>query len=332
MKQRHIHALAVLTLAVTLATTACSSSSSSSGSGSGSGSGGKAQTASILQNWFAQAEQGGYWDAMSKQYAKAKGVTITVQQGGPGIQTIPQVAAGKATFGVGNADEILVARKNGLPVVAVAAGFDTNLQCMMFHKDAGISSFTDLNGHQVAAVPSPYFDYLKSHFKLSNIKQVNYTGSMATFKLNNDLVQQCFVTAEPYVAQQQNIPAGFLSVAKDGGYNPYGNLLFTTEKVIKDNPNMVRAVVSAVTQGWTDFLSDPSVAKSAVIAANKDNDPAAFDYSAKAIKDGNYLGATVGAMTDARWKTLSDQLASVGDLPAGFDYSKAFTTQFLPAS
>jgi NitT/TauT family transport system substrate-binding protein len=309
---------------VGLALTACG------GSTPAATSSGQPQTASILNNWFAQAEQGGYWEAMNKQYAKDKNITLKVEQGGPGIQTIPQVAAGQADFGVANADEVMVARSNGLPIVAIAAGFDTNLQCMMFHQGQSIASFSDLNGHQVSRVPSPYFDYLKSHFKLNNIQDINFTGSMADFKINAGLVQQCFVTAEPYLAKQAGISIGVLSVAKDGGYNPYGNLLFTSDSEIAQHPDVVRAVVAAVVQGWTDFLADPSGAKTAVLAANKNADPAAFDYAAQTIKSGGFLGTSVGAMTDARWKALRDQLASVGDVPASFDYTTAFTTKFLP--
>lgn len=288
------------------------------------------QSATILTNWFAQAEQGGYWEAMGKQYAKDKKITLTVKQGGPGIQTLPQVAAGKFAFGVANADEILVARKNGLPVVAVAAGFDTNLQCMMFHADQPIKTFADINGHQVSRVPSPYFDYLKSHFKLTDIKDINFTGSLADFKRNDNLVQQCFVSSEPFFAKKEGIDIGYLSVAKDGGYNPYGNLLFTTDATIKKNPALVTAVVGSVVQGWTDFLADPSAAKTAAIAANKDVDPDAFDYAAGTIKTGNYVGSPAGGMTDERWKELRDQLAEIKQVPADFDYTKAFSTEFLP--
>lgn len=291
----------------------------------------KPQRATIVMNWFAQAEQGGYWDAMGKQYAKASNVTIVVKQGGPGIQTLPQVAAGQFAFGVGNADEVLLARKNGLPIVAIAAGFNTNLQCMMFHADQNIKTFADVSGHQVARVPSPYFDYLKLHFKLTEIQDVNFTGSMASFKLNNDLVQQCFVTAEPYAASQAGIDIGYLSVAKDGGYNPYGNLLFTTEALIKKNPALVRAVTAAVVKGWKNLLVHPSVAKAAAMKANKDIDPAAFDYAVEAIKTGGFLGVKPGVMTSTRWKVLRDQLASIKLVPSNFNYMKAFTNAFIPS-
>lgn len=288
----------------------------------------KPQTATIILNWFAQAEQGGYWDAMGSQPAKSSGITIVVKQGGPGIQTLPQVAAGAFQFGVGNADEVLQARANGLPIVAIAAGFDTNLQCMMYHSDQKIKSFSDVSGHQVARVPSPYFDYIKAHFKLTGIKDVNFTGSMADFKLNDNLVQQCFVTSEPYVAKLAGVDIGYLSVAKDGGYNPYGNLLFTTEAMIKKNPILVRAVASAVVNGWSNLIVNDSVAKAAAIAANKDVDPAAFDYAVKAISDGGFLGSKPGAMTLHRWKVLRDQLVSIKAIPAGLDYTKAFTNRF----
>lgn len=287
----------------------------------------------ILMNWFAQAEQGGYWDAQSNQYSESKGIKITLKQGGPGLLPIPQVAAGEATFGIANADAILVARKNGLPVVALAAPLDTSIQCLMYHKGQGIDGISDLNGKMVARVPTPYWDYLKKRYSLTDVKDVNYTGSMAEFKRNKDLVQQCFITAEPYAAKNAKIEdVAYFSVAKDGGYNPYGNVLFTTEAVLKDDPDMVGAVVDAVIKGWTAFKSDPSDAKSATLKANKDADAAGFDFAAETLANGGYIGNPVGNMTNQRWQKLRDQLASVGLVSKDLEYQKAFTTKFLPAA
>ncbi|GAA1933584.1 ABC transporter substrate-binding protein [Nocardioides marmoribigeumensis] len=303
---------------------------SACGSDDGSSEGGD-KSATLLMNWFAQAEQGGYWAADAEGLAKDDGVDIKVQQGGPGIQTVPQVTAGKAEFGVGNADEIMVAVENGLPIVVVASAFDENLQCMMFHKSTGISGFADLNGHMVARVPSPYWDYLKKEYHLDKVKDVNFTGSMADFKRNKDLVQQCYITAEPYVAKQQGInDVGYLSVAKDGGFNPYGNVLFTTEKLIKQDPDLVRAVVHASVKGWENFLDDPKPTKDLILKTNPDVDGDGFDYAHDALVKDGYLGDDIGGMTDDRWKTLRDQLASVDLVPADFDYKKAYTTEFLP--
>jgi len=324
MRASKILATIASTAVIALGATACNSTTEQAPSAA------NPQTASILMNYFAQAEQGGYWDAMQNQYAKRQGITLTVQQGGPGIQTIPQVAAGKADFGIANADEVMVARKNGLPIVAVASAYDTNLFCLMSHKSLGITSFAQLNGQQVARRPAPYFDYLKSHFKLDDVKEINFTGSLADFKRNDKLIQQCFVTSDVYNIGKEGIDVNVLSIAKDGGYNPYGLVLFSTDKTIKENPGLVGAVVSSSIKGWKNFLADPADAKTAVVAANPDADPDTFDAAAKTIKDGNYLGSSIGTMTVERWTTLRDQLASIGQIPADFNPTSAYTNDFLP--
>lgn len=78
----------------------------------------------ILTNWFAQPDQAGYWQAQQDKLGRSAGVAITVLQGGPKIQTIPQVASGQAEFGIGNADDVLLARLRGTPVKAVSAHLD----------------------------------------------------------------------------------------------------------------------------------------------------------------------------------------------------------------
>jgi len=321
----------IAAISVVLVVAACgSSSNSSSSSGSSSGSAAKTQKVTLLMNWFAQAEQGGYFEAQAKGIGKADGIDINVQQGGPQIQTIPQVAAGKADFGVAQADELMLARSNGVPVVEVFGGMDKYLQCLMYHPSSGIKNFADISGHQVAMAPSGgFWPYLKQHYHISNVKEINFTGSLGEFKRNKDLVQQCFITSEPYYATQQKIDHAELMVA-DSGYNPYSQGLFTSEQMIKDHPDVVRKVVAAVQKGWTDFLADPSAAKALIIKVNKDTDPAAFDYAAKELKTGNYLGNPVGGMVAARWNTLKQQLKSTGVLSKDVDASQVWTDQFVP--
>jgi NitT/TauT family transport system substrate-binding protein len=321
---------ALVAVAVVVALSACGSSDSSSSSSSGSSSGAKTEKVTLLMNWFAQAEQGGYFEAQAAGIGKADGLEINVKQGGPQIQTIPQVAAGKAEFGVAQADELMLARSNGVPVVEVFGGMDRYLQCLMYHPSSGIKDFPDISGHQVAMAPSGgFWPYLKQHYKITDVKEINFTGSLAEFKRNKDLVQQCFITSEPYFASQQHIDHAELMVS-DSGYNPYSQGLFTSEQMIKDHPDVVRKVVAAVQKGWTQFLADPSAAKKLIMSVNKDTDPAAFDFAAKELKNGNYLGDPVGGMVAARWDTLKEQLKSTGVLSKDVDASSVWTDQFIP--
>ena len=330
-KSKLIVGLAVAA-ALAMGTTACSSGGTTPNTGNSGGTTDNAVkdlgSASILTNWFAQAEQGGYWSAQADGLAKALGVDLTVQQGGPGIQTIPQVAAGKADFGVGNADEIQVAVSNGLPIVAVAAGPAVNLQCLAYHKSTGITGFADLNGKTVARVPSPYWDFIKKDFKLDSVKEVNITG-LANFQKDENMVLQCFITSEPYTIEKMGInDVGYLSINKDGGYNAYQNMLFTTQKMINEKPDLVKAVVKASNEGWAKMLADPTKSKALIMKTNPDGDAGVFDFAVDLMTKDNLLGDPIGQITDARMKELRDQLVSIGLLKSDFDYTKTFTTKF----
>jgi NitT/TauT family transport system substrate-binding protein len=311
---------------------ACGSGNDTSGSSTGSSTtsnSAKTEKVTLLMNWFAQAEQGGYWQAQAAETGKAAGLQFDVQQGGPQIQTIPQVAAGKADFGVAQADELMLARANGVPVVEVFGGMDKYLQCLMYHPSTGMKDFAGINGKQVAMAPSGgFWPYLKRHYNIKNVKEINFTGSLAEFKRNKNLVQQCFITSEPYFATQQKIDHAELMVA-DSGYNPYSQGLFTSEQMVKEHPDLVRKVVAAVQEGWTQFLTDPAKAKTLVEKINKDTDPVAFDYAAKELKNGGYLGNPVGGMTAERWNTLHQQLKESGVLTKDVDVSQLWTDQFI---
>jgi NitT/TauT family transport system substrate-binding protein len=328
---RRTAALAATVVAV-VALAACGSSSdngSDTSSGSASG-GGKTEKVTLLMNWFAQAEQGGYWQAQAADTGKAQGVSISVQQGGPQIQTIPQVAAGKADFGIAQADELMLARAEGVPVVEVFGGMDKYLQCMMYHPSTGIHGFQDISGHQVAVAPSGgFWPWIKGHYKLHDVQEINFTGSLAEFKRNKNLVQQCFITSEPYFAKQQGIDHAELLVA-DAGYNPYSQGLFTSEKMVKEHPDLVRKVVAAVQEGWKQFLQDPTKGRELVLKVNKDMEQGPFDFAWKTLKDGNYLGNPIGAMTADRWNTLHQQLQDAGVLTKDVDPSSVWNGSFVP--
>ncbi|HEU4655980.1 MAG TPA: ABC transporter substrate-binding protein [Capillimicrobium sp.] len=329
---RRLAVVAVMLVAA-LALAACGGddeSSTTSGGTSTSGASAETQDVTLLMNWFAQAEQGGYWQADAEDLGSDEGIDIHVEQGGPQIQTIPQVASGKAEFGVAQADELLLARAEGVPVVEVFGGMDRYLQCMMFHPNQGISDWPDLNGHDIAVAPSGgFWPYIKGKYHLDDVKEINFTGSLAEFQRNEGLVQQCFITSEPYVAKEQGIDIETMMVA-DSGYNPYSQGLFTTEKVIKENPDLVRKVVAAAQQGWKNFLSDPSAGKQLILDTNKDMEPGAIDYAQKELADGDYFASDLGSMTEERWQTMADQLREAGVLTKDVDVDAVWTDEFLP--
>ena len=145
----------------------------------------------ILTNWFAQPDQAGYWQAQQDNLGKDAGIKITVLQGGPKIQTIPQVASGQAEFGIGNADDVLVARMRGAPVRAVFAHLDFVPYSFVYHSDPSIKSITDLQGRTFAVnIGFAYWEWLKKQYKLTGIREIPVSGDLSLFRNDPKMVQQ----------------------------------------------------------------------------------------------------------------------------------------------
>ena len=287
-----------------------------------------------VTNWFAQAEHGGQYAALYKGYYEEAGLDMMIQSGGPGISATQIVASGKAQFGMGQADEILFARQNGIPLVAIAGIFQKNPQAMMFHKGQPIDSFDDLNGRKVyVGSGAAFWEYIKKQYNLDKVIELKYTGSLVNFIEDETSVTQSYMTSEPYTMMQEGIEVDYLLNA-DSGYMPYGNLLFTTEQMIEEHPDVVKAYVEASIKGWYDYKDNWAEINPFIQESNPDMPLDKLEYSSKALQplvygfDAETHG--VGYMSRERWETLMNQLLDLGLLKEPLDIDKVYTTEFLP--
>lgn len=287
-----------------------------------------------VMNWFAEPEQGGQWAAqVNGDYSKL-GLDMTTVQGGPQVSAITMVAAGKYTFGMTTADGLLQARAQGIPVVAVFADFQTNPQVLIWHSDSGIKGFADMNGHPVyVSSGSVYWAYLTKKYHLTTAKQMSYTGSLVPFVHNNKAVIQGYTTEEPFTLKNEHVSVDYALVAKSG-YNPYQNVMFTTEKEIQDHPDVVKAFVQASQEGWEQYLKNPTATDKVIQKDAPTLTDSAIAYAVKQqtplIEGGDAKTQGIGYMSKARWTTLAKQMESVGLLPKSTDVNAAFTDEFLP--
>ncbi|UUZ78945.1 ABC transporter substrate-binding protein [Paenibacillus sp. P26] len=287
-----------------------------------------------VTNWFAQPEHGGNYAALMKGFYNDAGLDMTIQSGGPGISATQIVASGKAQFGMGQADEILFARQNGIPLVAVMAIFQKNPQGIMVHKEQPIKSMADLNGHKVYVGSGvAYWEYLKKAYKLDKAEELKYTGQLTNFVNDPTTATQSYITSEPYTMKKQGVEVNVLLNA-DFGYNPYANLMYTTESFLKEHPDTVKAFVEATVKGWNYYKDNYKEVNAFIKEKNPDTPLEQMEYSATALQplvfgeDAATQG--VGYMTKERWETLNKQLTEIGPLKSAQDVSKVFTTDFLP--
>jgi NitT/TauT family transport system substrate-binding protein len=291
----------------------------------------------LALNWFPESEHGGYFAAQVRGFYSAAEIDLTIQPGGPNAQMLVEVAAGRADFGIANADNILFARAQQLPVVALMAPLQNSPRCLLVHKASGIESFDQLRDITLAMTPGAAFaDFLRWKLPLPGVRIVPYLGNVQAFLSDPRYVQQGYTFSEPFIARQKGADPRVLLVSQLG-FNPYTSLLFTSEKMVATQPEVVRRMVVATVSGWQDYLADPEPTNRLIHERNTEGvDLEALAYGAHEIApliaaDGAAENG-IGQMTLERWQTLKQQLVESGQLTAGaVDPRQAFTTDFLPS-
>ncbi|WP_020619162.1 ABC transporter substrate-binding protein [Paenibacillus daejeonensis] len=287
-----------------------------------------------ITNWFAQAEHGGQYAALLKGFYEEAGLDMEIESGGPGISATQIVASGNAQFGMGQGDEILFARQNGIPLVVLAGIFQKNPQALMFHKGQDIQGFEDLDGRKVYVGNGvAYWEYIRTKYNLDNVEQFAYNGQLASFLEDETAVSQSYMTSEPFTLAQEGIEVDYLLNA-DSGYMPYGNILFTTEKFLEENPDIVQAYVEASIEGWNYYKDNYSEVNAFIQEFNPDMPIDKLEYSAQELQPLVYGFEAeehgVGYMTQERWQTLMDQLLELGLLEEAIDVETVYTNEYLP--
>ncbi len=328
--------MGALLIVLSMALTACGGGTSSENPDQAAGT--PEQTTKtpvkVVLNWFAKSEHGGFYAAEEEGIYEAKNLDVTIEPGGPQVSSIQIVASGKAEFGVAHADQILLARKEGIPIVALATTFQISPQALMYHEESGISDFGDLNGRTVFIQQGqPYWEFLKHKYKLDTVKEVAYTGQHSNFIDDPQSASQSFVNGEPFVVEKQGVKVKTKLIA-DSDYKPYAAVIYTTEKYLKENPDTVKAFIGGTVEGWNNYKENYEKINKKIneVNTNLSEDEIAFGEEAQREYVYGYDAEEhgVGYMTEERWTELMQQLIEIGLLDQEIDVNTTFTTDYLP--
>lgn len=287
----------------------------------------------IALNWFPEVEHGGFFAALVHGYYREAGLDVELIAGRPDAPVLPQVAAGRVEFGVADASEILLARGQEVPVVALAAGLQRSPRCIMVHEGAGVSSLAELRDATLAmSVREPFAAFLRARFTWPEVQVVPYTGSVAPFLVDPRAAQQAYVFSEPLIAAAEGARVRCLMVA-DLGFDPYASVLVASEALLDERPELAAKVVAATIRGWEHYLRDPAAANAEIGARNRELRAEILAAGAAALAPlvRPEPSSRIGAMTPQRWHALADQLVEVGLLkPGAVDPARAYRGERAP--
>lgn len=292
-------------------------------------------------DWRAQAEQGGFYEALATGEYRKRGLDVTIMQGGPAVDVPQLLATGAIDMGIGsNSFIVLNIAKAGAPIKAVMAAMQEDPQVLIAHPDQGIRSIADMKGRPILlsdASITAFWVWLKAKYGFTDDQVRKYDFSDAPFLADKRLIQEGYLTSEPYTIQKASgmTPAVFLLA--DEGYPGYAAMVLARNNLIASNPAAVKAFVEATAAGWKDYLyGDPRPADALILKDNPEMSQDVLDQAREKMRQkglvlsGDALAQGIGAMTDARWATFFQMASSQGVYPKTMDYQAAYTLQFLP--
>ena len=288
-----------------------------------------------VTNWYAQAEHGGFYQALAEGTYRKYNLDVTIRMGGPQVNNMQLLLAGQADFIMSYDFAALGGVEKGFPVVTVGTSFQKDLAGVLTHDD--VKTLGDLKAKTILVASTgrtTWWPWLKAKYGFTEEQTRPYTFNLQPFFADRGVAQQAYASSEPYQVQTRGVKANFFLLADDG-YPPYGTTIVTTHKLVADKPDIAARFVRASIEGWKSYLADPGPANELIRKDNPNMSAEQLDYAVRRIKElkvfdgGDAATQGAGVITEARWRATYEYMVRAGLLKADTDWRRAFTTQFV---
>jgi NitT/TauT family transport system substrate-binding protein len=286
-------------------------------------------------NWLAEAEHGGFYQALAEGTYRKYGLDVTIRMGGPQVNPLQLLVAGQLDVAMGDDLQTLGALEQGLPITTIGATFQKNPTVIIAHP--GVTSLEALKGKPIAigaASNTTFWPWLKQRYGFTDDQKRPYGFSVQPFLADRNLAQQGFATSEPFSIEKAGIaPVVFLLA--DFGYPPYSESLVVRNEAVRTRADVLKRFLRASAEGWKSYLANPAPAHALIRRDNPQMSDELLAYGHRKLKD--YAIVTGGdaptqgilTMTDARWQRTVDFVRSAGLGKSGFDYRPAWTLDLV---
>ena len=294
-------------------------------------------------NWVAQAEHGGFYQALVDGTYEKYGLKVTIKPGGPHANNRILLPVGKIDFHLGgNMLQAFSAVDQNIPTMVVAAIFQKEPQCILTHPGQGLDTWDSLKSINLLIGKggfASFFQWMKSEHGFKEEKVKPYTFSAAPFLADKRIGQQGYVTSEPFVIEKQGGFKPNVFLLADHGFDTYATTIETRNELVEKKPDLVKRFVEASIVGWYNYLyRDNKAANELIKKDNPEMTDAAIQFAIAKMKEhgivdsGDSLKSGIGAMTEARMKSFFDKMVKSGVVKPAVDYKKAYTLQFVNKS
>ncbi len=284
--------------------------------------------------WYTQVESA--FVLMADVYGTLPpNIKVEVSSGGPGSTPLNSVAVGQLDIAAVSLDQLLFARDQGIPVKMFMAPQARLPEALVAHKELGITGFEDMVGHKVAVSNGTvYWEFLKGKYGFKDSDKTTYTGSIATWLQDKNLITQAFATNELYEMDQQGVAYDSFLLS-DAGYDSPTNMLVATEDFLAKNSDVLPAFVKAIQDGFAKCLEDPEPLFAEVEKRNETQTDGNVRYSYNAMMPFLNRPYTLehgfGAIDPDQVQTIYSAISDLGLFDTEFDPKDSYTNEFVPS-
>lgn len=218
----------------------------------------------VQLKWVNQFQFAGYYAALEKGFYKEAGLDVILRPNGYNgsfVSPVDAVVSGDAQFGISNSGLVLD-YLNGKPVVALAATLQHSAVSWLVLEKSGIRSIQDMvNKRLMTVFPLSESLELLEPFRAEGIdpKKLNLTQTIFDLQplIDGKIdAYDAYVTNEPFLLEQKGIPYRIID-PRTYGIDFYGDVLFTSQAELQNNPERVEAFRKASMAGWRYAMAHP---------------------------------------------------------------------------
>jgi NitT/TauT family transport system substrate-binding protein len=295
---------------------------------------------SFATNWVAEAEHGGFYQALADGTYRKYGLDVTIVPGGPQVNNRLLLPVGRIDFYMSaNTLQSFDAVEQNVPTVAVASMFQKDPQVLIAHPDRGVNDIKDLKNLVLFVSKegmASYFQWLKADYGMTDSQVRPYTFNPQPFLADRNSAMQGYVTSEPYAIETQTKVKPKVFLLADYGFSSYSTLIETRRDLVERKPDLVQRFVDASAVGWYNYIyHDNKPGNDMIKRQNPEMTDDLLAYSVAQMKDygivdsGDTLQLGIGAITDAHMREFFDKMVRAGVVKGNLDYRKSYTLQFV---
>jgi putative hydroxymethylpyrimidine transport system substrate-binding protein len=294
----------------------------------------------LALDFYVNPDHAGIFMALDQGFFAKAGLDVKPRVPSDPSAPIREVAAGRAELAISYEPEVLLAREQGLPVVAIAALVDEPLTSLISLPEAGIAEPQDLRGKTIATAGIPYqADYLetilaKADLGTDDVSQVDVGFNLLPALLGGqaDAMLGGFRNIEGVDLAQRGEDPRVVPV-DELGVPTYDELvLVASEDAVEEDAEDLRLFLSALQKGTANAVADPAAAAQSVLANGKGLDPALTTAEVAATLPllAKQEKESFGEMSPDEWELFASWMADnrlITEIP---DAEELFTNDLQP--